>query len=490
MSYRVAILGIYHESNTFVNAPTTIDDFRNGHLMKGSSICSEYASAHHEIGGMLEVLNREEIETVPVFFAEATPGGKITAGACAQLLDEMFQALREALPVDACLVVPHGAAVSEEHADMDGYWLSALRNLVGKKIPIVGTLDPHANVSSMMITATDALVAYRTNPHIDQRRTGTEAAELLIRLLRKEVISHQHLLELPLSISIEQQYTSKDPCKSLYAMVEELRNNDAILSISINLGFPYADVREMGSSVIIITNDQPESAQQTARHIKKYIVDHQEDFRGIKKDVNAIIASLGSYEKPALMLDMGDNIGGGAPGNSTVLLDAMEKEGVHKAFICLYDPNAVLQTSGYKTGDQFELVVTDHLHVKKYYDVTLISCGDGKFHEPDPRHGGQAHFDMGRVAIVRTARGNVIMLTSLRISPFSLKQLTHFGINPNMFDIVVAKGVNAPIAAYAPVCPTIIQVNTPGFTQADMTLFTYANRKKPMFPFEKITMDD
>jgi microcystin degradation protein MlrC len=71
-----------------------------------------------------------------------------------------------------------------------------------------------------------------------------------------------------------------------------------------------------------------------------------------------------------------------------------------------------------------------------------------------------------------------------------LKQLTHFGINPDRFDVVIAKGVNAPIAAYAPVCPTIIQVNTPGFTQADMTSFTYVNRKKPMFPFEKITMDD
>ncbi|MBX3239186.1 MAG: M81 family metallopeptidase [Chitinophagaceae bacterium] len=490
MSYRVAILGIYHESNTFVKVPTTLDDFRNGHLMKGWAICAEYASAHHEIGGMLEVLNREGIEIVPVFFAEATPGGKITAGTCTQLLGEMFEVLRKVLPVDACLVVPHGAAVCEEHADMDGYWLSVLRNLVGEKTLIVGTLDPHANVSSAMIEATDVLVSYRTNPHIDQRRTGTEAAELLVRMLKNEIVPHQQLLQLPLAISIEQQYTSKDPCRSLYALVDELRNNDPILSISINLGFPYADVREMGSTVIIITNNQPESAQKTARHIKKYIVDHQEDFRGIKKDVNAVITSLGSSEKPVLMLDMGDNVGGGAPGNSTVLLDAIEKGGVHKAFICLYDPNAVLQTSDYQTGDQFELVVTDHLNVKKYYDVALISCGDGKFHEPDPRHGGQAHFDMGRIAIVRTARGNVIMLTSLRISPFSLKQLTHFGINPDMFDVVIAKGVNAPIAAYAPVCPTILQVNTPGFTQADMTLFAYANRKKPMFPFEKITMDD
>jgi microcystin degradation protein MlrC len=88
--------------------------------------------------------------------------------------------------------------------------------------------------------------------------------------------------------------------------------------------------------------------------------------------------------------------------------------------------------------------------------------------------------------VVATEEGSEIMLTSLRVMPFSLQQLISQGVNPSEFDAIVAKGVNAPIAAYSPVCPTIIQVNTPGVTQADMTLFDFKHRRKPLFPFENV----
>src|SRR5690606_28508305 len=95
------------------------------------------------------------------------------------LLKLMMAELEKVLPVDGCLVVPHGAAVSEDFPDMDGQWLSALRNRLGDAVPIVGTLDPHANVSELMAASTNALVAYSTNPHVDQRETGKKAANIL-----------------------------------------------------------------------------------------------------------------------------------------------------------------------------------------------------------------------------------------------------------------------------------------------------------------------
>ena len=119
-------------------------------------------------------------------------------------------------------------------------------------------------------------------------------------------------------------------------------------------------------------------------------------------------------------------------------------------------------------------------------EVSLQQLADGRFEETAPRHGGQVNYNMGDMAVVSTAKGNVVMLTSRRVPPFSLRQLTAFGIFPRDFEVVVAKGVNAPIAAYGPECPTIIQVNTPGVTQADMTAFTYKNRRKPLFPFEQL----
>ena len=120
MSFRVALLGIYHESNTFVTTPTVIDDFRNGKYLKGESIRKEYQNAHNEIAGMLEVLDKEGIEAIPLLFASATPGGTITAETYNFILNETIELLEKVLPVDACLVIPHGAGVSEEFPDMDG----------------------------------------------------------------------------------------------------------------------------------------------------------------------------------------------------------------------------------------------------------------------------------------------------------------------------------------------------------------------------------
>lgn len=488
MPLRIALLGISHESNTFLDRPTTLPDFEKGHWLFGSDIIREYRNAFHEIGGMIEALDGEETELVPVMFAEATPGGIITSETYNHLLQKMMQELEDILPVDGCLVVPHGAAVSESFADMDGHWLSLLRERVGKDVPIVGTLDPHANVSPLMAASADALIAYKTNPHIDQRQVGKEAAGMLLRYLNREIKPYQVLFDLPLAISIEQQYTGKDPCKSLYAYAAQLIQEKDVLSISIVLGFPYADVKEMGTAVIVITDNNKNLAFTIGEKVKNYLLENKESFIGNKKDISAVLPLIPDGKKPILLLDMGDNVGGGAPGNSTFLLEALDEFSHCKFFICLYDPAAVKQVLQYKRGDSFDLNLSNSVDEQSSLrmHVTLLTTGHGKFKETDPRHGGQVHYDMGKMAIVLTKKGSTIMLTSLRIPPFSLQQLTSSNIHPEEYDVIVAKGVNAPIAAYESVCPTIVQVNTPGVTQADMTLFNYKNRRKPLFPFESV----
>jgi microcystin degradation protein MlrC len=189
-----------------------------------------------------------------------------------------------------------------------------------------------------------------------------------------------------------------------------------------------------------------------------------------------------------LLLDMGDNVGGGSPGNSVYLLDQLEDETKENVFHCIHDPAAVQVANAHKAGDRFELQMgqrPDSAPTRRRW-VTLVSKGPGSFDETTPRHGGQVHFDMGPIAIVKTEYNHVVMLTTLRVPPYSLRQLTAFGINPLDFDAIVAKGVNAPIAAYKDVCPAIVQVNTPGVTAADMTLFHFNHRRVPLYPFEEI----
>jgi microcystin degradation protein MlrC len=184
---RVGLIAIQNESNTFLPTPTSMTVFRNGHLLTGPRMREVYGESFHELGGFFQGLDEAKIDAVPLLLAWAVPGGAIPAETFDAILDMMFRELADAGPLDGLLVAPHGAAVSAVHHDADGHWLTLLRQKAGRQMPIVCTLDPHANVSQRMIDACNATVAYRTNPHIDQRDVGLQAARLMARTLRKEI---------------------------------------------------------------------------------------------------------------------------------------------------------------------------------------------------------------------------------------------------------------------------------------------------------------
>ncbi|MBZ4191397.1 M81 family metallopeptidase [Niabella beijingensis] len=484
---KIALIGIYHESNTFNKRPTVYADFVNGHLLKGADIVAHYKNAHHEIGGFIEALNDAHIELIPVMYAEAAPGGTVTTETYLRLKAELGALLQQVLPVDGVLVAPHGAGVCEDYPDMDGDWLSYVRALVGTEVPIVGTLDPHANVSLLMIEKTNALFAYATNPHLDQRATGIKAAQLLKRLLFENTVFRQRLIQLPLSISIEQQNTNCEPCLSLYREVQRTAADHGALHVSIILGFPYADVPEMGTSLILITEGDS-NWEQLITQLRSCFFSRLQQFRGEKLRLQAVLPDAGALKKPVLLLDMGDNVGGGAAGTSMYLMDLLEAAGQTRACICITHAATVEAIARFETGDRFELSFghIDTLNREAPYSVTLISRGDGFFTEPDPRHGGQSAFNMGKVVVLKTANQNTIIVSSLKVPPFSSRQLTSLGIVLEEQNWIIAKGVNAPIAAFKDSCATILQVDTPGETCADITTFSFKNRSVPLYPFEAI----
>ena len=486
----VGIIGLQHESNTFLGTPTTWEHFEQGALLSGAAIAREYREAHHEVGGFFEGLEEAGLEAVPIFMAWALPGGTVDGPTLEKLLAAMLGELKRAEALDGILVAPHGAAVATSRADMDGYWLRELRSRVGPQMPIVGTLDLHANLSEAMVRATDALIGYRTNPHLDQRDRGREAARLMARILRGEVRPTQAAVFPPLAINIERQHTAISPCHECYEALDDMLDDRRVLANSLLLGFPYADVPEMGSSVIVITNDEPDLARRLADEFAEYLMLRQQDFSGQLLGIEQALELAQQSPAPVCLLDMGDNVGGGSPGDGTLLLEAICRHGISKAFVCLFDPASVVLAKSAGAGAQVSLKIggkTDELHGPTLSVTARVrSLHDGKFTELEPRHGGRTHYDMGETAIVDLAQGPTLMLTSRRMVPFSLSQLTSCGIDPNDYQVIVAKGVHAPLAAYAPVCPTQIRVNTAGVTTADMTALEYHHRRRPMFPFEKL----
>jgi microcystin degradation protein MlrC len=485
---RIGIIGLQHESNTFQSGPTTWEHFQQGALLTGQAIAREYGAAHHEVGGFFQGLDEEGLTAVPVFFAWAMPGGPVTARALDRLLQSMLIELRNAGPLDGLLVAPHGAGVSESRPDMDGAWLRELRSRVGPQTPIVGTLDLHANLSDEMLQATDALVGYRTNPHLDQRQRGQEAARLIARMLRGEVHPTQAAATPPLAINIERQSTSTSPLRECYEALDDMLADKRVLANSLLLGFPYADVPEMGASVVVATNDDPDLARQLADEFAEYLVLRRNDFVGKYLEIDAAIAQARSLPGPVALLDMGDNVGGGSPGDGTLLLHALVRHGASRSLVSLCDPVCVQKAARAGVGRDVQLEMggkADALHGEPLAaTVRVRGLYDGNFSESQPRHGGRMHYDMGPTVVAELPEGPTVMLTSRRIAPFSLQQLTSCSLDPRQFQIIVVKGVHAPVAAYAPVCGTMLRVNTPGVTTADLTSLDYRHRRRPMFPFE------
>lgn len=488
----VGIIAFLQESNTFVSEPTTFRHFEQELLVQGAEMQQRLRPAHHEVGGFFAGLAAAAIEAVPIFAARALPFGVIQADDFDRLMTMLFDAVAKAGKLDGYLVAPHGATVSERYPDADGYWLTRLRQHVGAAAPIIGTLDPHANLSPAMVQATDALIAYRTNPHVDQRQRGVEAATLMARTLRGEVQPVQAAAFPPLAINIERQCTEEAPLRELYVQAEELAQIPGVLSRSIVLGFPYADVPEMGSAALVVTNGDKALAQQLAGTLASALWERRHELVGTFIAAEAAVAQALTLEEPVCLLDMGDNVGGGSPADGTVLAHVLHNRGVERSFVCLYDPQTVATVEQLGAGATTTLMMggkTDALHGPPLTATcTILSLHDGIFTEAQPRHGGLMQYDMGCTAVVRTSGGVTIMLTTRRTMPWSLQQFTHCGLKPADFHILVAKGVNAPLAAYREVCRSIIRVDTPGVTSADMRRLPYQKRRRPLFPLEEDTV--
>jgi len=485
---RIGVVGLLQESNTFIGERTTRRHFEEDLLLRGEMIRERMSGTPHEVGGFFEELDRAGVEAVPIFLARALPYGVIERKTFEDLVAELLAAVAESGPLDGILAAPHGATVAEGYADADGYWLGKLRAQVGADLPLIATLDPHANLSPAMVAATDAMVAYRTNPHLDQRETGVRAAWLMLETLSGRVRPVQAAAFPPMAINIRSQNTSDSPMREFCDEAGEMANQAGVLSHSVILGFPYADVAEMGSAVLVVTDGDEALAKVTAEAIAGRMWERREVFEPKQiAATEAVALAAARVERPVVLLDMGDNVGGGSPANGTAIVrEWLGSGGAGRAFVCLHDPSAVEAAVALGEGGVFVGSLGDAREpLRGTWRVS--SLHDGIFHEAQARHGGFSHFDQGRTAVLELAdTGLVVMATTRRMAPFSLAQLTTFGVDPEVFDLIVAKGVIAPMAAYAPIAKGgFIHVDTPGVTRADMTKLEYRHRRRPMFPFEK-----
>jgi microcystin degradation protein MlrC len=497
MKKRIGIIALLQENNTFIRARTMIQHFKDVLLVEGSDVVQRFAGSQHEMGGFIaSTSNDPSIEIVGVFAARAAPYGTIASECWDTLMQRLVAALDRYGPYDGLLVAPHGANVAENALDADGDWLSRVRHQVGHSIPIIGTLDLHANVSQAMVNATDALFGYRTNPHLDQRECGLLAGNVMLQTLSGKCAPVHSLVQIPLCPNIERQATSEPQGCSLFQHADRVAKlHPGVVSISCLYGFPYADVPEMGASVIAVTNGNRELANQCADEVAKHWWEHREEFVGKLTSIESAIDLAQQVlstrpGKPIGLLDMGDNVGGGSPGDATAIVHAWIQRSNGSILTVIADREAVQLAAQVGIGGKLHIGVGGKqdpvLHGEAIVDTyTVQSLSNGRFREEGVTHGGYQDFDQGPTAVLVGTQGQTIIATTLRVGPMSIQQVLSQGVDPSLFDAVVIKGVHAPVAAYAPICQQLIRVNTDGVTTADQSQLDYRNRRRPLFPLER-----
>jgi microcystin degradation protein MlrC len=481
----LAIAGIMHESNTFSETPTDAAAFSQTHA---SNMIKVWGEAHHEISGFIQGATQYDYTIYPTLMAAAMPAGRVTDDVFDRLTEMLTQHLKAAPKHEGLLLALHGAMVVESYPDGDGEVLRRLRDAFGHDFPIVVTLDQHTNVSEQMVAESTALVIYKTTPHIDQRQRGLQAAELMMRILRGEVTPTQALAKPPMLLNILYHVTNVPPMEPILTAAKQLEEDPNVLVANVAVGYPYADVYEAGPAFVVVTDNDPQLAQTEADRLSDMLWSVRGQLTlDLPDAAQAVEQAIQSEQHPVILVEMGDNIGGGSPGDSTFILAELVRQGASGFAVVIFDPEAVQSCIQAGVGGMVFLEVggkADNLHgdpVSIQGNVRLIH--DGRYEETQPRHGGQRYHDQGLTVVVAVG-DSLVMLTSRRQTPFSLQQLLSLGIDPTTMRMIVVKAAVAYRAAYEPIAGQIIEVDTPGLTAVNPLHFEYHNVRRPLFPLD------
>jgi microcystin degradation protein MlrC len=485
---RILIGGIMHESNTFASTRADRRRFLECSLAAGPDILPVWKSAHHEVGGFIGGAESYGYELVPSIMAWATPSGPVEDAVLDEVTERLIADGRKSR-IDGVLLALHGAMVTPKHASADTEVLRRVRTGVGPHIPLIASLDFHANCDPAMAEYADALVGYQTYPHIDQRQRGLLAAELLTRTIRNEIRPVCQIAKRPMMANILGQATDREPMKGLLIAAREAEQRPGMLSISVMGGFSYADVPNVGPSVIAIADADRRLARAAAEELADRMWQVRHDLSvPCASPQDAVRRAIKSDRGPVVLVDLGDNVGGGSAGDGTVLLAELLNQHAEGAVVTLFSPAAVTECQRLGVGARFVGTVggsVDHLHGDPVQVTgTVAGLFDGKWIETEARHGGRRHNDQGPTAVLSLGSGNTLVLNSLQTPPFSLGQLTSVGVDPTKAKVIVVKAAIAYKAAYAPVAAEIVEVDTPGVTAVNPARFEYHRIPRPLFPLD------
>jgi microcystin degradation protein MlrC len=483
-----------HETNTFSNIPTTMEEFTKQGITHGADIARRFRGTNAIEAAFLDAAEKFGFELIWTAYGSAIPGGPVSQEAYEYFTGHILEGIQAAGRIDGVLLHLHGAMVTDQVDDGEGYFLERVRRLVGPDIPIVTTLDLHANMTPRIIQNCNALTGYDTYPHVDMYERAFEAAEILVRIIRGEIRPVMALERPPLLTPLQTQVTTREtPMKRLIDLVHRLEEDKRVVSIAAFGGFPFADIAPTGFSCVVVTDGDADLAARLARQVADTAVAERDNWIvHPTPPAEAVRRAMAAPRGPVILADIADSGAGGTAGDATVTFKTLLDMGARRAAVCsISDQEAINICLAAGVGAEVSMLVggkRDKLHgdpVQVTGKVRLIH--EGSFVREGPMNRGVLQ-TVGRCVVLEIGGRNGIelMLTEHRAHPNDLQYFRAFGIEPTQRQMLVLKSAAHYRAAFEPIATEVIEVDAPGITSPRLERYPYKNIRRPIYPLDNI----
>ena len=476
---RIAIGGFLHESHSFAPLPTGWRQFveTGGFptLQHPATLLDNLRAISVPAGGAIVAAEAAGATLCPLVWAFANPAGPVTRDAFERIAALLIGALSNALqagPLDGVYLDLHGAMVSDDFADAEGELLRRVRAVVGPDVPVTASLDPHANMTAEMVELSDALVPFRTYPHVDMRAAGARAMELLLRLAGGEPRWSKTFRTVDFLVPITSQCTMVEPMAGVMAARERLGRNAAELAYCF--GFPYADFP--GCSQAVASYGDPEAADALVAAIAAREAEFAGGVMPAADAVRQAIAIAATATRPVIIADTQDNPGGGGHGDTTGLLAeliAQDAQGAVLAVMNDADSAAACHAAG--QGATLSLALGGRSDgVPLPVTGTVEALSDGEFTLSGPMGAGNPA-GLGPCALLRVAPGVRVVIVSRKMQAHDQEVFRHIGVDPAAQKIVAVKSSVHFRAHFQPIAEAVLVAAAPGPVVADPATLPFTN---------------
>ncbi len=486
--YRILIGSMFHETNSFWPTPTGVKEFEKRDLLFGDDITKKFSNTHTPLGAFIEILEREGVEIITTVAAIAEPSGTVTKEAFDLVKNTIIDAIKDNEKLDGILLSIHGAMETEIAEDGEGFLLEEIRKVAGYDIPIVTTLDLHANLTQRMVDNANAFFPYREYPHSDMYDRGIEAANTMMRMLNdglKPVMSWKHIPVLSSLIA-----TTSEKYEKIACVVNESNEKDGILSATLLHGFFMADTTDTMTSALVVAENSRDLAEEVTEKIANVAWENRDVLSKLDAlECDEAIQEAQNTEGTVVLADICDNPGAGSSCDGTHLLRALLENNVKNvAYALIFDPETVNQCHEAGVGSEIFVNLGGKLNpellgepiCRKAY---VKSLSDGVYYNRGPMHGGMK-VDLKKTAVIEI-NGITIIVSSIATQAYDTAIFESHGLTMSDYKMLVVKSSVHYRAAFTPHASKLIPVKCRGAVELDVTRLSYKRKNTALYPLDE-----